>query len=143
MRHYSRKTLKTYADWGRKYQSYLQNKTPDALTAADVKAYLTYLAVNCKVAASTQNQAFNAILFLYRHILKKDFGEHKDIPRAKKSSYIPIVLSRQESDEVSEGFIVDYDTDGKPIALEILDASEILGGKQEIAIDLVKSGAIK
>ncbi len=100
MRHYSRKTLKAYADWSRKYQSYLQNKAPDALTAADVKAYLTYLAVNCKVAASTQNQAFNAILFLYRHILKKDFGEHKDIPRAKKSNYIPIVLSRQEIDSV-------------------------------------------
>lgn len=100
MRRYSRKTLKTYADWSRKFQSYLRNKTPDALTAADVKAFLTYLAVNCKVAASTQNQAFNALLFLYRHILKKDFGEHKDIPRAKKSNYIPIVLSRQEIDSV-------------------------------------------
>jgi hypothetical protein len=38
-------------------------------------------AVKCKVAASTQNQAFNALLFLFRHILKKDFGDHKDIPR--------------------------------------------------------------
>jgi site-specific recombinase XerD len=65
-----------------------------------VKAYLTYLAVNCKVAASTQNQAFNALLFLFRHTLKTDFGEHKDIPRAKKSTYIPIVLSRQEIDSV-------------------------------------------
>jgi integron integrase len=100
VRHYSRKTLKCYADWSRKFQGYLRNKTPDALMADDVKAYLTYLAVNCRVAASTQNQAFNALLFLYRHILKKDFGEHKDIPRAKKSNYIPIVLSRQEIDSV-------------------------------------------
>jgi integrase len=100
MRHYSRKTLNAYADWSRKFQDYLKNKTPDALTADDVKAYLTYLAVDCKVAASTQNQAFNALLFLFRHILKKDFGEHKDIPRAKKSTYIPIVLSRQEIDSV-------------------------------------------
>jgi integron integrase len=100
MRHYSRKTLKAYADWSRKFQGYLRNKTPDALTADDVKAYLTYLAVECKVAASTQNQAFNALLFLYRHILKKDFGEHKDIPRAKRSNYIPIVLSRKEIDSV-------------------------------------------
>jgi len=99
-RHYSRKTLKTYADWIRKFQAYLRNKMPDTLTAEDVKAYLTFLAVNCKVAASTQNQAFNALLFLYRHILKKDFGQHKDIPRAKKSTYIPIVLSRQEIDSV-------------------------------------------
>ena len=100
MRHYSRKTLKTYADWSRKFQSYLKNKSPDELSATDVKSYLTYLAVNCKVAASTQNQAFNALLFLFRHILKKDFGDHKDIPRAKKSKYIPVVLSRKEIDAV-------------------------------------------
>lgn len=99
-RHYSRKTLKAYADWSRKFQSYLKNKPAESLASADVKAYLTYLAVNCKVAASTQNQAFNALLFLYRNILKQDFGLHKDIPRAKKSSYIPVVLSRQEIDAV-------------------------------------------
>ncbi|MBI5185389.1 MAG: phage integrase N-terminal SAM-like domain-containing protein [Nitrospinae bacterium] len=100
MRHYSRKTLKAYADWSRKFQSYLQNKPHEELPASDVKAYLTYLAVNCKVSASTQSQAFNALLFLYRHILKKDFGDHKDIPRAKKSKYIPVVLSRKEIDAV-------------------------------------------
>lgn len=100
IRHYSRKTLKTYADWSRKFQNFLKNKPPDALTSADVKVYLTYLAVKCRVAASTQNQAFNALLFLYRHILKQDFGVHTDIPRAKKSSYIPVVLSRQEIDTV-------------------------------------------
>jgi site-specific recombinase XerD len=99
-RHYSRKTLKTYADWSRKFQHYLRNKPPDGLSPTDVKAYLAYLAVNCKVAASTQNQAFNALLFLYRHVLKKDFGDHKDIPRAKKSKYIPVVLSRKEVDAV-------------------------------------------
>ena len=60
-RHYSRKTLKAYADWSRKFQSYLRNKPPDELSATDVKAYLTYLAVKCKVSASTQNQAFNAL----------------------------------------------------------------------------------
>ena len=99
-RHYSRKTLKTYADWVRRFQRFLKSKAPDALSSADVKDYLTYLAVNCRVASSTQNQAFNALLFLYRHILKKDFGEHKDVPRAKRSNYIPIVLSRQEIDSV-------------------------------------------
>jgi len=99
-RHYSRKTLKTYADWSRKFQSYLRSKLPAGLAAQDVKSYLTYLAVNCKVSAATQNQAFNALLFLFRHVLKKDFGDHKDVPRAKKSSYIPIVLSRQEIDAV-------------------------------------------
>lgn len=108
-RHYSRKTLKAYADWCRHYQSYLQNKFPEELSASDVRAYLTYLAVHCKVSASTQNQAFNALLFLYRHILKRDFGEHQDIPRAKKSRYIPVVLSRREIDSVLKHLEYPYD----------------------------------
>jgi integron integrase len=108
-RHYSRKTLKAYADWSRKFQDFLHNKRPEELSAADVKAYLTYLAVTCKVSASTQNQAFNSLLFLYRHILKKDFGEHKDVPRAKKSNYIPVVLSRREIDAVLKHLDYPYD----------------------------------
>jgi integrase len=52
------------------------------------------------VSSSHQNLAFNALLFLFRHVLKKDFGDHKDVPRAKKSNYIPTVLSRQEIDAV-------------------------------------------
>ena len=99
-RHYSRKTLISYADWSRKFQHYLKDKPPVDLSAEDVKAYLTHLAVNRKVASSTQNQAFNAILFLFRHILKKDFGDQKDIPRAKRSSYMPVVLTRKEIDAV-------------------------------------------
>jgi integrase len=99
-RHYSRKTLIAYANWSRKFQCYLKDKAPKELSATDVKVYLTYLAVKCNVAASTQSQAFNALLFLYRHILKQDFGNHTDIPRAKRSSYIPIVLSRREIDAV-------------------------------------------
>lgn len=96
VRHYSRKTLKTYAHWSRQFQRFLKNKSPQELSPADVKAYLTYLAVKCEVAASTQNQAFNSLLFLYRHALKIDFGFHKDIPRAKKSLYIPQVLSMDQ-----------------------------------------------
>ncbi len=108
-RHYSRKTLKAYGDWIRKFQGFLHNKPPEKLSETDVKAYLTYLAVDCNVAASTQNQAFNALLFLYRHILKKDFGDHKDIPRAKKSKYIPVVLSRKEIDAVLKHLSYPYD----------------------------------
>ncbi len=99
-RHYSRKTLKTYAHWSRKFQGFLKNKPPKSLSSTDVKEYLTYLAVQCRVSASTQNQAFNALLFLFRHALKQDFGDHKDVPRAKKSKYIPVVLSRKEIDTV-------------------------------------------
>lgn len=58
VRHYSRKTLKTYAHWSRQFQRFLKNKPPRELSTADVKEYLTHLAVKCHVAASTQNQAF-------------------------------------------------------------------------------------
>ncbi len=56
--------------------------------------------MNCKVSSSTQNLAFNALLFLYRHILKKDFGDQKDVPRAKRSTYVPAVLSRDEVQDI-------------------------------------------
>lgn len=55
-RHYSRKTLKAYAEWSRKFQFYLKSKQPDRLSPEDVKAYLTHLAVKCKVSASTQSR---------------------------------------------------------------------------------------
>jgi integron integrase len=100
LRHYSRRTLQTYVQWSRQFQRFLRNKNPDDLSPVDVKGYLTWLAVNCNVAASTQNQAFNSLLFLYRHALQKDFGRHTDIPRAKKSLYIPVVLSRPEIDAI-------------------------------------------
>jgi integron integrase len=100
VRHYSRKTLKAYADWARKFQRYLDDKPPDKLASHDVKEYLTFLAVKQRVASSTQNQAFNALLFLFRHVLKKDFGDQRDVPRAKKSKYIPVVLSRSEVDTI-------------------------------------------
>ena len=100
VRHYSRKTLKTYAKWSRSFQRFLKNKAPDELSTVDVKEYLTYLAVTCQVAASTQNQAFNSLLFLFRNGLKKDFGDVRDVPRAKKSHYIPMVLSREEIDAI-------------------------------------------
>ncbi|TWJ17771.1 site-specific integrase [Geobacter argillaceus] len=100
VRHYSRKTLKTYANWSRQFQRFLKNKPPQELTTADVKTYLTWLAVKCHVAASTQNQAFNSLLFLFRHALKREFGILRNVPRAKKSLDIPVVLSREEIDSI-------------------------------------------
>ena len=108
VRHYSRKTLKTYAHWSRQFQRFLKNKSPNELSTADVKEYLTYLAVKCKVAASTQNQAFNSLLFLFRHALKRDFGILKDVPRAKKSLYIPMVLSMPEIEAILKQLYYPY-----------------------------------
>jgi hypothetical protein len=60
VRHYSPKTLKTYRQWLRQFQAFTRSKPPESLSAADVKEFLTWLAVKKEVAASTQNQAFNA-----------------------------------------------------------------------------------
>jgi integron integrase len=99
-RRYSRKTLKTYAHWSRQFQGFLNNKPPKSLSSKDVKDYLSYLAVQCRVSASTQNQAFHALLFLFRHALGQDFGDYRDIPRAKHSRTIPVVLTRKEIEGV-------------------------------------------
>jgi site-specific recombinase XerD len=74
LRHYSPKILSTYQSWLRKFQAFVKNKDTRLLSQQDVKDYLTYLAVDKKVAASTQNQAFNALLFLYKQVIKTDFG---------------------------------------------------------------------
>ncbi len=64
------------------------------------RQFLTFLAVDRKVSASTQNQAFNALLFFYRHVLNKDFGKVEGVVRAKRKPYIPVVLSRDEIEAV-------------------------------------------
>jgi hypothetical protein len=108
VRHYSPKTYKTYASWTRQFQYFTKEKAPELLTADDVKLFLTNLAVREKVAASTQNQAFNALLFLFRHILHRDYFV-EGVVRAKQRKYIPVVLSREEIDSILEHLSYPYD----------------------------------
>jgi len=100
LRHYSPKTLKSYRSWVRQFQNYTRSKDSQLLSTADVKDFLTFLAVKRNVSASSQNQAFNALLFLFKNVLKKDFGKIRDVPRAKRKTYIPVVLSREEIDTI-------------------------------------------
>jgi integron integrase len=100
IRHYSPSTLKTYTGWTRKFQAFTKSKDPHLLTVEDVKAFLTWLAVEKHVAAASQNQAFNALLFMFRHVLNKEFGKIDGIVRAKRKPYIPVVLSREEVDRI-------------------------------------------
>jgi len=72
------------------------NKDPSLLDTQDIKNYLTDMAVNKQSSASAQNLAFNALLFLFRHVLKKEPGDLSDTPRAKKTTFIPTVLSTKE-----------------------------------------------
>lgn len=77
-----------------------EGKPPESLSTADVKEFLTWLAVKKEVAASTQNQVFNSLLFFYRHVLQKEFGKVEGVVRAKRRPYIPVVLSREEIEAV-------------------------------------------
>ncbi|MCJ7833089.1 MAG: integron integrase [Deltaproteobacteria bacterium] len=100
VRHYSPKTLQTYRGWVRQFQTFTHSKSPEFLSSNDVKEFLTFLAVKRKVSATTQNQAFNSLLFFYRHVLKREFGKIDGVVRAKRKPYIPVVLSRKEIENV-------------------------------------------
>lgn len=77
-----------------------RSKPPESLSTTDVKEFLTWLAVKKEVAASTQNQAFNALLFFYRYVLQKEFGKVEGVVRAKHMPYIPVVLCREEIEAI-------------------------------------------
>jgi integron integrase len=109
VRHYSKKTWKAYSLWAQKLRYFVKEKPPEALSTDDVKEFLTFLAVKKKVSASSQNQAFNALLFFFRHVLKKEFGKIEGVVRAKRKPYIPVVLSRQEIDRVIDKMKDPYD----------------------------------
>jgi integron integrase len=109
IRHYSPKTLRSYSSWARQLQTFTKSKSPDLLSSADVRDFLTYLAEERRVSASSQNQAFNALLFVFRHILQKSFDGFENVPRAKRKPYIPVVLSRQEIDSILNNLSAPYD----------------------------------
>ncbi len=109
VRHYSPRTLKSYRGWTIKFQKYIFFKNPDFLDTKDVKLFLTHLAVERKVAASSQNLAFNSLLFFYRHVLGKEFGKVDGVVRAKKRPYIPVVLSREEVHRILLNLPYPYD----------------------------------
>lgn len=109
LRHYSPKTLKSYTHWLRKFQTFTKSKPLDILNDTDIKEFLTFLAVKQNASASTQNQAFNALLFIYRHVLKKEPGDIKNTVRAQKTQYIPDVLSRDEIDSILQNLSLPYE----------------------------------
>jgi len=109
VRHYSEATLRSYRGWTRKFQGFTKSKDPQLLSDTDVKAFLSDLAVNQGVAASTQNQAFNSLLFVFRHVLKNEFGAMQGVVRAKTKPYIPTVLSREEIDAILSRLAYPYD----------------------------------
>ncbi|MEE9322232.1 MAG: integron integrase [Granulosicoccus sp.] len=102
VRHYSPKTLSAYRSWVRRLQTFTKSKQPKEISIEDVKGFLSYLATEKNVAAASQNQAFNALLFLFRHVLDKEFGVIEGVVRAKQRKNIPVVLSREEVNQLLE-----------------------------------------
>jgi len=109
VRHYSVKTWQAYRHWFTAFQTFTKSKDPQVLSMDDVKGFLSFLAVEKKIAASSQNQAFNALLFLFKNILEKEFGNVEGVVRAKRRAYIPVVLSRAEVDQVIRHLEYPYD----------------------------------
>jgi len=96
-RHYSRRTEKAYVHWIRRFIFFHDKRHPAEMGAAEISAFLSSLAVRDKVAASTQNQALSALLFLYRDVLGVDLPWLDDVVRAKRPQYLPVVLTRAET----------------------------------------------
>jgi len=98
VRHYNIRTEQCYVGWIRRFIIFHGKRHPAEMGAAEVGDFLTHLAVTGNVAASTQNQALNALVFMYKAVLDKPLGNLQGVIRAKKPRRLPVVLS---SDEVA------------------------------------------
>lgn len=94
--HMSMFTEKNYVGWVKRYIAFHGKKHPRDMGAKEITQFLSYLASNKGVSASTQNQALNAVVFLYKHVLEHDPGTFEGVVRARQSKFIPEVLSVEE-----------------------------------------------
>jgi integron integrase len=90
------RTEQTYMKWLRSFYVYVKPVSPEQLSDFHIKNFLSHLAADLNVAKSTQNQAFNAILFFFRHVLEKEVGSIKSVVRAKRGQRLPTVLTQGE-----------------------------------------------
>lgn len=97
VRHYSIRTEQAYVDWIQRFILFHGKRHPNELGEADVGRFLTWLAVERNVAPSTQNQALNALVFLYRHVIDRPLGDITNAARAKKPQKLPVVLTQDET----------------------------------------------
>lgn len=95
-RHYSRRTEEAYSDWVARYLRFHASRSPEEMGKAEIERFLSHLAVEGSVSASTQNQAMSALLFLYRDVLGVTLEWIDDVVRAKRPKRLPSVLTRDE-----------------------------------------------
>jgi integron integrase len=96
VRHYSIRTEQSYEQWISRFLHFHRMKPAANLSSEDIRIYLEYLATERKVAASTQNQALNALVFLFEHVLKQKPGDIGEFTRSKRPRRLPVVLTREE-----------------------------------------------
>ena len=100
VRHYSIRTEQAYVRWIKNYIYFHNKKHPNEMGDEEITAYLSHLASTKNVSAATQNQALNALVFLYRKVLEIEVGVFKDLVRAKRPKRLPVVLSHDEALDV-------------------------------------------
>jgi integron integrase len=95
-KHFSIRTEQSYVDWIRRFILFHNKRHPRDMAETEVTEFLTHLARDGRVAASTQNQALSALLFLYKQVLKQEIGSLEGVERAKRPARLPVVLTRDE-----------------------------------------------
>ena len=103
IKHYSYSTEKTYVHWAKRYILFHNKRHPAEMGAQEIEAFLSHLAQDANVFASTQNQVFNALLFLYRNVLQIELAIPIHALRVKRAQHLPTVLSRTEVNQVLSG----------------------------------------
>src|SRR5688572_30786720 len=102
-RHYSYMTEKTYVGWIKRFIFFHDKRHPDEMGEPEVARFLSSLATESKVSASTQNQALHAILFLYQEVLQRKIGFIDGVVRAQRPKRLPVVLTREEVSRILGG----------------------------------------
>jgi integron integrase len=99
---YSIRTEQAYEQWIKRFFYFSSTKPVETLSSNDVKKFLEYLAIDKQVAAGTQNQALNALVFFYKHVLESDLGTIGDYSRSKRPKRLPVVLTKDEVKKLLE-----------------------------------------
>lgn len=100
LRHRSIRTEKSYMQWLRAFFKFLNGKEPNEIDSLDVKRFLSHIAIDRKVSASTQNQAFSALLFLFRNVMNKELTDISETVRAETKRRLPVVLKKGEINRI-------------------------------------------
>jgi hypothetical protein len=108
VKRYSIRTEKSYIPWVERYLDYHHDRDPRDMGPPEIEAFLSHLALALNVSASTQNQAVNALLFLYRNVLKMELADSINAVRAKKPARLPTVMTKEKTERLTGAVCAEY-----------------------------------